>query len=91
MQVVKAWSDIREEGVIKEVVISVYIKSLRIVWCVTCVLARVAFIASLVWTREISLKRKLQIEQGFRYNSEKKGLAIDEESTLASSLLVKSG
>ena len=61
------------------------------VWCVTCVLAGVAFIASLVWTREISLERKLQTEQGFRYDSEKKGPAVDEESTLASSLSVKSG
>jgi hypothetical protein len=31
MQVVKAWSDIREERVIKEVVISAYIKSLKII------------------------------------------------------------
>jgi hypothetical protein len=34
--------------VIKEVVIRAYIKSLRIVWCIMCVLARAAFIASLV-------------------------------------------
>jgi hypothetical protein len=56
---VKAWSDIREEGVIKEVVIKAYIKSLRIVWCIIYVLASVAFITSLVWIREISLERKL--------------------------------
>jgi hypothetical protein len=31
MQVVKAWSDIREERAIKEVVIKAYIKSLRII------------------------------------------------------------
>ena len=45
-----------------------------------CILARAAFIASLVWTREISLERKLQTEQGFRYNSEKKRLTMDESS-----------
>lgn len=59
MQVVTAWGDIGDEGVIKEVVIRAYIESLRIVWCIIYVLARAAFIASLVWTREISLERKL--------------------------------
>lgn len=48
MQIVKAWSDIREEGVIKEAVIMAYIKSLRMVWCVMCVLASGASIASLL-------------------------------------------
>lgn len=48
MQVVKAWSDVGEEGIIKEVVIKAYIKSLRVVWCVMYVLAGAAFIASLV-------------------------------------------
>lgn len=91
VQVVKAWSDIREEGVMKEAVIQVYIKSLRIVWCVMCVLARAAFIASLVWTREISLDRELETEQGFRYNSDKKGPTIDEEAASASSSWVYSG
>ncbi|KAF4628694.1 hypothetical protein G7Y89_g9459 [Cudoniella acicularis] len=80
VQVVKAWSNIGEEGVIKEVVIKAYIKSLRMVWCIMCVLAGVAFIASMVWTREISLERKLQTEQGFRYNSEKKRPTVDESS-----------
>lgn len=67
----KTWSDIREERVIKEVVIRAYIESLRMVWCIMCVLAGAAFIASLVWTREISLERELETEQGFRYDSGK--------------------
>jgi hypothetical protein len=54
--------------VIKEAVIIAYIKSLRIVWCVIYALAGGASIASLVWTREISLERDLETEQGFRYN-----------------------
>jgi hypothetical protein len=90
VQVVKAWSDIGEEGVMKEVVIKAYIESLRMVWCIMCLLAGAAFIASLVWTREISLERKLQTEQGFRYDSEKKRPTVDEEYTSASWLSVKS-
>lgn len=73
MQVVKEWSDVREEGMIKEVVIKAYVKSLKVVWCVMCVLAGAAFIASLVWTREISLERELETEQGFIHDSKRKG------------------
>ncbi|KAH8650274.1 MFS multidrug transporter-like protein [Tricladium varicosporioides] len=68
VQVVKAWSDIGEEGLMKEVVIMAYVESLRMVWCVMCALAGGASIASLVWTREISLERELETEQGFRYD-----------------------
>jgi MFS family permease len=68
VQVVKAWSDIGEEGLMKEAVIMVYVESLQIVWCVMCALAGGASIASLVWTREISLERELETEQGFRYD-----------------------
>ena len=38
------------------------------VWCVIYALASRASIASLVWTREISLERELETEQGFRYD-----------------------
>lgn len=68
VQVVKAWSDIGEEGVMKEAVIMAYVESLRMVWCVMCALAGGASIASLVWTREVSLERELETEQGFRYD-----------------------
>ncbi|KAH9203338.1 MFS multidrug transporter-like protein [Leptodontidium sp. 2 PMI_412] len=91
VQVVKAWSDIGEEGVMKEAVIQAYIQSLRMVWCVMCVLAGAAFIASLVWTREISLDRELETEQGFRYDSDKKGPTVDEGAASASSSWVYSG
>jgi hypothetical protein len=62
VQVIKAWSDVEEEGMIKEVVIKAYVESLRVVWCVMCILAGAAFIASLVWTREISLESELETE-----------------------------
>ena len=71
VQVVKAWSDIGEEAVMKEAVIRAYVESLRMVWCVMCALAGAAFIASLVWTNELSLERELETEQGFRYDVEK--------------------
>jgi hypothetical protein len=80
VQIVKAWSDIGEEGVMKEAVIMAYVESLRMVWCVMCALAGGASIASLVWTREISLERKLETEQGFRYDMED----IDEEVVTSS-------
>jgi len=72
VQVVKAWSDVGEQGMMKEVVIKAYIESLRVVWCVMCVLAGATFIASLVWTREVSLKRELETEQGFIYDDYRK-------------------
>jgi hypothetical protein len=31
VQVVKAWSNVKEEGIIKEVVIKAYVKSLKVV------------------------------------------------------------
>jgi hypothetical protein len=80
VQVVKAWSDIGEEGVMKEVVIRAYIESLRMVWCVMCVLAGAAFISTLVWTREISLERELETEQGFRHDAKRKRPTVDYET-----------
>ena len=85
MQVVKAWSDVGEEGMMKEVVIKAYIESLRVVWCVMCVLAGAAFIASLVWTREISLEGQLETEQGFIYDGKRKG-TTDGASSASSSV-----
>jgi hypothetical protein len=54
--------------VVKGIVIRAYVKSLQMVWCVMCVLAGGVSIASLVWTREISLESELETEQGFRYD-----------------------
>lgn len=89
VQVVKSWSNAGAEGEMKEVVIQAYVESLRMVWMVMTVLAGAAFVASLVWTAEISLERELETEQGFRYDSdEKKGRvnvdveAVSSEATL---------
>jgi hypothetical protein len=84
VQVVKAWSDVGEEGAMKEVVIRAYIESLRVVWCVMCVLAGAAFIVSLVWTKEISLEREIETEQGFIYNRKRKGTTDDATSASSS-------
>jgi MFS family permease len=48
VQIVKTWSDIGEERVIKKAVIMAYIKSLRMLWCVMCALSGGASIASLL-------------------------------------------
>lgn len=82
VQVVKAWSGEGAEGVMKEVVVQAYVESLRMVWIVMAVLAGAAFIASLVWTAEISLERELETEQGFVYegNEKKPGSKVDIEA-----------
>lgn len=68
VQVVKTWSTTGDEGVMRKVVIQAYIESLQMVWIVMCILCGVAFLASLIWTKEISLNRELETEQGFRYD-----------------------
>ena len=70
----------------KEVVVGVYVKSLRMVWCAMFVLAGVTSIISFVWTKEISLERELETEQGFRY-SEKREMTMDEETLKSESSL----
>jgi len=90
VQVVKQWSTVGEEGVMKEVVVKAYVESLRFVWFIMCVLAAVAFLASVFWTKEISLERELETEQGFRYDNKKseneksRAIVSDEERALDS-------
>lgn len=72
VQVVKALPNTGVEGELKAVVIEAYVESLRMVWIVMTVLAGAAFVASIVWTAEISLERELETEQGFRYDDDKK-------------------
>jgi hypothetical protein len=69
VQVVKAWGEEGAQGLMKEVVIEAYVESLKMVWIIMCVLSGLMFVASVVWTDEISLKRDLETEQGFRYNA----------------------
>lgn len=82
VQVVKAWSNSGAEGEMKEVVIQAYVESLRMVWIVLTILAGAAFVASLVWTVEISLERELETEQGFRYDCDekKRKVVVDVEA-----------
>lgn len=71
VQVVKEWSSDGDEGVMKAVVVQAYVKCLQTVWIVMCVLAGVAFIASLIFMKELSLDRDLDTDQGFRHNGER--------------------
>lgn len=79
VQVVNMWSDAGDEGVMKTAVIKTYIESLRFVWITMCVLAAVAFMASVVWTQELSLERELETEQGFIHDRKSKSAHVDEE------------
>lgn len=75
MQVVKAWP----ESEMKIAVVDAYVKSLRMVWVIMCILAGCMFVSSLAWIKEIGLKRELETEQGFRHTENHVALA-DEES-----------
>jgi hypothetical protein len=85
VQVVKLWSTTGEEGVMKEVVINAYVESLRLFWIVMCVLAGVAFMTSLLCTKELSLERELETEQGFIHDRKSKNPSVDEEQPHSSS------
>ncbi|KAI9649271.1 hypothetical protein NHQ30_001841 [Ciborinia camelliae] len=74
VQIVKAWPDTGAEGEMKQVVIGAYVESLRMVWIVMCALSGLAFVTSLVFTKEIDMSRELETDQGFDYGyTERKG------------------
>ncbi|KAK6607518.1 major facilitator superfamily transporter [Botrytis cinerea] len=67
VQIVKAWANTGTEGEMKQVVIGAYVESLRMVWIVMCALAGLAFVASLIFTKEIAMSKELETDQGFDY------------------------
>jgi hypothetical protein len=71
VEIIKGWSTEGEEGVMREIVVTAYVDSLRNVWIVMCVLAGLMFIANLIWTDELSLDRELETEQGFIHDLKK--------------------
>jgi hypothetical protein len=83
VQVVKSWSQEGQEGIMRETVVTAYVDSLRVVWLVMCVIAGVAFTISVIFTKEISLDRDLETDQGFRYDM--KNASVDEEQKSSSS------
>lgn len=78
VQVVKSWSTIGEEGVRRHVVVEAYVESLRMVWIVMCAFGGAMMVASFIWTKEISLDRELETEQGFVFEKIRVG---DEEQS----------
>ncbi|KAJ8066849.1 hypothetical protein OCU04_004231 [Sclerotinia nivalis] len=79
VQIVKAWSDTGAEGEMKQVVIGAYVESLKMVWIVMCALAGLAFVTSLIFTKEIAMSRELETDQGFDYGyTERKGKGISQ-------------
>jgi hypothetical protein len=79
VQVVKTWSTEGSQGVMRGIVVQAYVESLRMVWMIMCVLAGIMFVANVLWTEEISLKRELETEQGFRFER-RKVPTTDEDS-----------
>lgn len=57
-----------EDGDTKSELVLAYVESLRVLWIVMCVFAGVAFVLSLIWTKDVSLDRELETEQGFRHD-----------------------
>lgn len=55
-------------GQMKDDVITAYVDSLRMIWTVMCALAGVAMILSFIFTKDISLDRELETEQGFMHS-----------------------
>lgn len=91
VQVVKTWSTLGEEGVMKEAVIKAYVQGLQFVWFIMTVLAAMAFMASVFWTKELSLGRELETDQGFIHDrrsrnlfTKEKGMIVDEEVAMNS-------
>ncbi|RAL59143.1 hypothetical protein DID88_006699 [Monilinia fructigena] len=67
VQIVKAWPNAGAEGEMKQVVIGAYVHSLKMVWIVMCALAGLAFVNSLLFTKEIAMSGELETDQGFDY------------------------
>lgn len=85
VETVKVWSTKGEEGLRKQVLVNVYVESLRMVWVIMCVLSAVALLTSVWFIEEISLQRELETDQGFRYDDQKnRRLITDEEIPLKS-------
>jgi hypothetical protein len=66
VQIVKSLPD---NNGIKGDIVAAYVDSFRVIWIVMCALASVAFLLSLIFVKDISLDRKLETEQGFRYEA----------------------
>ena len=76
MEVVKLWGNKGEEGLRKEVLVGVYVESLRMVWVIMCVLSAAALLTSIWFIEEISLERDLETDQGFRYEDQKSKMSL---------------
>jgi hypothetical protein len=57
------------EGPVKAEIVVAYVDSLRVIWEAMCALAGVMFILSLVFTKDISLDRELETDQGWRHET----------------------
>jgi hypothetical protein len=56
---------ILQDHAIKQELVTAYVDSLRVIWEVMCALSGVMLILSLTFTKDISLDRELETDQGF--------------------------
>lgn len=71
VEVIKALHD----QAIKQELVTAYVDSLRVIWEVMCAFSSVMFLLSVAFTKDISLDRKLETDQGFIHERK----ASDEE------------
>jgi hypothetical protein len=61
---------------VKQELIAAYIDSLKVIWIVMCALCGVAFLLSLAFTKNVSLERPLETDQGFIHD--RKQVSVEE-------------
>lgn len=54
-----------QDQAIKQELVTAYVDSLRVIWEVMCALSSVMLILSVTFTKDISLDRELETDQGF--------------------------
>jgi len=59
-------------------VVEAYVESLRMVWIFMCAFGGAMTVVSFIWTKEISLDRELETEQGFVFEKSR----VDDEEQI---------
>ncbi len=73
VEVIKALQDHE----IKHELVTAYVDSLRVIWEIMCALSGVMLVVSVTFTKDISLDRELETDQGFIHERQ----VSDEETT----------
>ena len=65
-----------QDKAVKQELVTAYVDSLRVIWEVMCALSGVILVLSITFTKDISLDRELETDQGFIHDRK----VSDEES-----------